>query len=102
MTVTADTILRTSFRSLAARLTSLDPSASGGAGIDAMQIDGGDSAAAAAGAPQLRDPGSAAFQERILASILDDYIYHSRTEVFNALILGSDTSCLQKATFIQN
>ena len=81
--MTADTILRTSFRSLATRLTSLDPPASGGASVDAMQIDGGDPATAAAGTPQLHDPGNAAFQERILASILDDYIYHSRTEVSN-------------------
>jgi len=77
--VAEDTILRTSFRSLAVELTSSDANGTSlahGNGVQAMEVDSSEPG----GHHQVPDASSNAFQERILASICDDYIFHSRTE----------------------
>ncbi len=72
--ISADTVLRTGFRSLASQLTSIQEVD----GPEAMQIDGDTSAA-----PTAEDFTAAetSFQEKVLSTICDEYIYHSRTEV---------------------
>lgn len=65
-------MLRTGFRSLASQLTSTDEDAA-----EAMQIDGGSTASE----QETLEPSEKAFQEKVLSTICDEYIYHSRTEV---------------------
>jgi len=77
--VAEDIILRTSFRSLAVELTASDTSSSGAVssgGAQPMEVDSLDIKES----DQVPDAASNAFQERILAAICDDYIFHSRTE----------------------
>jgi hypothetical protein len=70
--------LRTSFRSLAVELTTCDTNSSG---AQPMEVD----TTVAKVSEPAPDAASDAFQERILASICDDYIYHSRTEASSHL-----------------
>ena len=70
--IPADTILRTGFRSLASQLTSTEEQSEG---LEAMAIDSDN------GIDATTNPAESAFQERILATICDEYIYNSKTEV---------------------
>lgn len=71
--VSADTILKTGFRSLASQLTSTEEDRP-----EAMEIvsSQGESVPAVA-----QSPAETAFQEQVLSKICNEFIYHSRTEV---------------------
>lgn len=79
--VSADTILRSDYRGLAAWLAAADsaaaaapPAADSDAGPQPMAEDTADAAAAS-------DDARAAVREHIMRTIMDEHIFHARTEV---------------------
>lgn len=90
--VTADTILRTGFRSLSSQLTATNSNHESGGPTD-MDTDDKDVAQPAA--------ARLAFQERMLAIILDEYIYHTRTEVSPGAEPDCPALCVANVSFVE-
>ncbi|KAK9810293.1 hypothetical protein WJX72_008148 [[Myrmecia] bisecta] len=78
VTVTPDTILRTSYTSLSSHLTAIESADSEAAPAEPMAVD---NPAAGKQPAKVDSPARSEAQDRIIHKVLDEFVFHSRPEV---------------------